>query len=144
MGAARSVRLPFIVSALLVLAAAGHGLAGNSGFAYLNGTQFMLQGRPIFPTGTNSYYQMVYRRWQAPGPDEVLDKVQARRMILVRTWAFQDAVEVGACLQCAPARKLLSNERPVDFIDPDTLADHPNVQFNFYRPGIGTCEVQMH
>ncbi len=19
------------------------------------------------------------------------------------------------------------------------LADHPNVQFNFYRPGIGTC-----
>jgi len=23
------------------------------------------------------------------------------------------------------------------------LADHPNVQFNFYRPGIGTCEVQM-
>jgi len=24
------------------------------------------------------------------------------------------------------------------------LADHPNVQFNFYRPGIGTCEVQMH
>ena len=24
------------------------------------------------------------------------------------------------------------------------LADHPNVQFNFYRPGIGSCEVQMH
>jgi len=24
------------------------------------------------------------------------------------------------------------------------LADHPNVQFNFYRPGIGTCQVQMH
>jgi glucosamine-6-phosphate deaminase len=24
------------------------------------------------------------------------------------------------------------------------LADHPNVQFNFYRPGIGTCEVVMH
>jgi glucosamine-6-phosphate deaminase len=24
------------------------------------------------------------------------------------------------------------------------LADHPNVQFNFYRPGIGTCEVEMH
>jgi len=144
MGWARSVRLPFIVSGQLTLAAVGHGLAENSGFVYLNGTQFMLQGRPIFPTGTNSYYQMVYRRWQAPGPDEVLDKVQARRMILVRTWAFQDAVEVGACLQCAPARKLLSNERPVDFIDPDTLAAHPNVQFNFYRPGIGTCEVQMH
>ncbi len=24
------------------------------------------------------------------------------------------------------------------------LADHPNVQFNFYRPGIGPCEVEMH
>lgn len=24
------------------------------------------------------------------------------------------------------------------------LADHPNVQFNFYRPGLGTCEVSMH
>ncbi|MFO8012204.1 MAG: glucosamine-6-phosphate isomerase [Phycisphaerae bacterium] len=24
------------------------------------------------------------------------------------------------------------------------LADHPNVQFNFYRPGLGTCEAEMH
>ena len=24
------------------------------------------------------------------------------------------------------------------------LADHPDVQFNFYRPGLGTCEVVMH
>jgi len=24
------------------------------------------------------------------------------------------------------------------------LANHPNVQFNFYRPGIGTCDVEMH
>ena len=24
------------------------------------------------------------------------------------------------------------------------LADHPNVQFNFYRGGIGRCEVEMH
>jgi glucosamine-6-phosphate deaminase len=24
------------------------------------------------------------------------------------------------------------------------LADHPNVQFNFYRPGIGACAVEMH
>ena len=24
------------------------------------------------------------------------------------------------------------------------LADHPNVQFNFYRAGLGTCEVVMH
>ena len=24
------------------------------------------------------------------------------------------------------------------------LADHPNVQFNYFRPGIGTCEIEMH
>jgi glucosamine-6-phosphate deaminase len=24
------------------------------------------------------------------------------------------------------------------------LADHPNVQFNFYRKGIGSCDVEMH
>jgi glucosamine-6-phosphate deaminase len=24
------------------------------------------------------------------------------------------------------------------------LAEHPNVQFSFYRPGIGTCETEMH
>ena len=24
------------------------------------------------------------------------------------------------------------------------LADHPNVQFNFYRPGIGSCVAEMH
>ncbi len=24
------------------------------------------------------------------------------------------------------------------------LADHPDVQFSFYRPGIGTCETEMH
>lgn len=24
------------------------------------------------------------------------------------------------------------------------LAEHPNVQFSFYRPGLGTCEAEMH
>ena len=24
------------------------------------------------------------------------------------------------------------------------LSLHPNVRFSFYRPGIGTCEVEMH
>jgi glucosamine-6-phosphate deaminase len=24
------------------------------------------------------------------------------------------------------------------------LAGHPNVQFNYYRGGIGTCGVEMH
>jgi glucosamine-6-phosphate deaminase len=24
------------------------------------------------------------------------------------------------------------------------LGEHPNVQFNFYRGGVGTCDVEMH
>jgi len=24
------------------------------------------------------------------------------------------------------------------------LAEHPNVQFNYYRPGIGSCDTEMH
>ncbi len=24
------------------------------------------------------------------------------------------------------------------------LAGHPNVQFNFYRGGLGSCQVEMH
>jgi glucosamine-6-phosphate deaminase len=24
------------------------------------------------------------------------------------------------------------------------LADHSNVQFNYYRGGLGTCDVEMH
>jgi len=40
---------------------------------------------------------------------------------------------------------LMISKRIVDTSVPmSLLADHPNVQFNFYRPGIGTCDVEMH
>ena len=40
---------------------------------------------------------------------------------------------------------LMISERMVDTSVPmSLLADHPNVQFNFYRGGLGTCAVQMH
>jgi len=40
---------------------------------------------------------------------------------------------------------LMISERIVDSSVPmSLLADHPDVQFNFYRGGIGTCEVEMH
>jgi glucosamine-6-phosphate deaminase len=39
---------------------------------------------------------------------------------------------------------LMISKRIADTAVPmSLLADHPNVQFNFYRPGIGVCEVQM-
>ncbi len=40
---------------------------------------------------------------------------------------------------------LMIAERLVDTAVPmSLLAGHPNVQFNFYRPGLGTCAVKMH
>jgi len=40
---------------------------------------------------------------------------------------------------------LMISQKIVDTAVPmSLLGDHPNVQFNFYRPGLGTCEVEMH
>lgn len=105
----------------VLLAMAATSAHGQNGFVTRSGTQFMLAGRPAYFAGTNSYYQVTYRRWGAAGPDEVLDKMQARGLNLVRTWAFQDQAEIGACLQCAPNRQLTGAEKPTDFVDPATL-----------------------
>ena len=37
------------------------------------------------------------------------------------------------------AKKLVDTSVPMS-----VLADHPNVEFHFYRPGIGACEIEMH
>ena len=37
------------------------------------------------------------------------------------------------------ANKIIDTAVPMSL-----LADHPNVQFNYYRHGLGTCEVTMH
>jgi glucosamine-6-phosphate deaminase len=40
---------------------------------------------------------------------------------------------------------LMIAERIADAAVPmSLLAEHPNVQFNFYRKGIGTCAIEMH
>ncbi len=40
---------------------------------------------------------------------------------------------------------LMISKRLADSAVPmSLLADHPNVQFNFYRGGIGSCDVEMH
>jgi glucosamine-6-phosphate deaminase len=39
---------------------------------------------------------------------------------------------------------MISKHLPDSAVPMSLLADHPNVQFNFFRPGLGTCEVQMH
>jgi glucosamine-6-phosphate deaminase len=39
---------------------------------------------------------------------------------------------------------MIGKQIPDSAVPMSLLADHPNVQFNFYRPGIGTCEAEMH
>ena len=39
---------------------------------------------------------------------------------------------------------MIAKKIPDAAVPMSLLADHPNVQFNFYRPGIGTCDVEMH
>jgi glucosamine-6-phosphate deaminase len=39
---------------------------------------------------------------------------------------------------------MISKHLPDAAVPMSLLADHPNVQFNFFRPGIGACEVEMH
>jgi len=39
---------------------------------------------------------------------------------------------------------MISNKIPDTCVPMSVLADHPNVQFNFYRPGLGTCSIEMH
>ena len=39
---------------------------------------------------------------------------------------------------------MIAKRIPDSAVPMSLLADHPNVQFNFYRPGIGSCAVEMH
>ena len=39
---------------------------------------------------------------------------------------------------------MIAKRIPDSAVPMSLLADHPNVQFNFYRKGIGSCDVEMH
>ncbi len=39
---------------------------------------------------------------------------------------------------------MISKKIPDSSVPMSLLADHPNVRFNYYREGIGTCKVEMH
>ncbi len=39
---------------------------------------------------------------------------------------------------------MIAKQIPDSAVPMSLLADHPNVQFNFYRPGIGVCDTEMH
>ena len=39
---------------------------------------------------------------------------------------------------------MISKQVPDSAVPMSLLADHPNVQFNYYRHGLGSCETEMH
>ena len=39
---------------------------------------------------------------------------------------------------------MISKDIPDTAVPMSLLADHPNVQFNYYRGGLGSCDVEMH
>jgi glucosamine-6-phosphate deaminase len=39
---------------------------------------------------------------------------------------------------------MISKRIPDSSVPMSLLSDHPNVQFNFFRPALGTCKVEMH
>ena len=39
---------------------------------------------------------------------------------------------------------MISQKLPDSAVPMSLLANHPNVQFNFYRKGLGSCEIEMH
>ena len=39
---------------------------------------------------------------------------------------------------------MISKQIPDSSVPMSLLADHPNVQFNYLLPGLGTCDVEMH
>ena len=39
---------------------------------------------------------------------------------------------------------MIGRQMPDAAVPMSLLADHPNVQFNFFRSGLGSCEVEMH
>ena len=39
---------------------------------------------------------------------------------------------------------MISKKIPDASVPMSLLADHPNVQFNYYRGGLGSCEIEMH
>lgn len=42
------------------------------------------------------------------------------------------------------AALMIAKKVPDSAVPMSLLADHPNVQFNYYRLGLGTCEAEMH
>ena len=39
---------------------------------------------------------------------------------------------------------MISKCIPDSAVPMSLLAEHPNVQFNFFRGGLGTCDIEMH
>jgi glucosamine-6-phosphate deaminase len=88
-----------------------------------------------------------------PPPPEVYRQLPTRVVDLtvgpVETWQAEKVSIWQAGMHDNPfgmrLTTLMISKKIADSSVPmSLLADHPNVQFNFYRHGIGTCEAEMH
>jgi len=75
--------------------------------------------------------------------------VQAITVGPIETWKAEKVSIWHAGVHDSPfgmrLTALMISKKVVDSSVPmSLLADHPNVQFNFYRPAIGVCEAEMH
>lgn len=83
------------------------------------------------------------------GGNIALVPTQALTVGPVETWKAEKVSIWQAGMHDSPFGQrlttLMIGKRIVDSCVPmSLLAEHPNVQFNFYRGGLGTCEVEMH
>lgn len=83
------------------------------------------------------------------GGNIALVPTQAATVGPVETWkAEKVSIWQAGCHDNAFGMRLttfmISKRLPDSAVPMSLLADHPNVQFNFYRPGIGPCAVEMH
>ena len=106
-GGAHASSLPARLLALVAaigLGASGPVWAENEGFISVEGTAFVLDGRPFHYVGTNNYYLMIsaaseeYRGYV----DEVLEDAASMGLKVIRTWAFNDGSSEWNALQTRP------------------------------------------
>jgi glucosamine-6-phosphate deaminase len=83
------------------------------------------------------------------GGNITLVPTQAITVGPVQTWQAEKVSIWQAGMHDSPFGQrltaLMISKRIADSAVPmSLLAEHPNVQFNYYRGGLGSCQVEMH
>ncbi len=79
-----------LTTLLLLLLLFPGSLLANNGFVSAQGTQFSLNEKPFYYTGTNNYYIGIDPGISQPQVDEVLQSAKDMGVTVVRAWGFND------------------------------------------------------